>query len=999
MMRRCLLILQSLLLILLCFAGCDRNKPVTLLPDEEDAGHIKAAVLYDGKAEDQRYLDTYSHLEQSLIINIIVEKVDVSEEYNLDGYDILYPDTTIMTSVNAENLKEDITRFTEDGGSVFLNNAFWDFFDAEYIGAKKFVKLNEYPKDLTFPSLGNGLSELSEIISDFAILYTSYSDFDRLSTYDYGYAMVPSKATALVKYGDLALYTMNKFGKGYVFFTNPLLPNQYSINGFSLENRSDKQVSLANTTASANQLLVNAFASFISKQLYGYSIKRVFGSFGRPSIAWELHYEEITGFENKSSIIFAELCKEYLQVPSYTLIRNTYWWFLRAESVTYLLNEDNSGGFSYSMDLYENAYSSGTHIVSGNEWLSLGKIEKAGSYFVDYPEYDFRAYPYVIDYDRDGIIDIFCGSADGHIYYYSGKSFGERLITSEAFKLMTANNEVISVEGYSAPVLFDINGDNVLDIVSGSFDGKIYWFSGNGDLTFEPKGILVSTKIKGQALPDVGDIDGDGIADLIVGSNKSVLLVYYGALDSEGELSFSSTRMSDISSLCEDLGTWLSPRVVDLNSDSKNDLAVGVFDGYIARLISGNNGFMFDGYITTDEMNYKGNNNIKFGNNCVPFFADINGDGSLDLIAGSLEYGLAYPIDSEYFPYRDRLQEQIDYIKDNGFYLGVHFYTNEYASAEREAYELAAHIDALKSYGVEIEGKGTNQHTWYTSTFNPVQSFLSAYNAGLLWNSGFMPPFSRATPQVSAENVISLPFFLTVDGQRTILLQNNSTLPYKDESWSDISAKYGMPICIYYHCDFVYESDEGARSYLQKVSDFQKKHNYNFVMEDQLMKATAAAYNLGVILSNTEGADGKSLDITISPRVLSKDFALYDEDYQYSCGAKIEFGEAYNINKIAVDADVWYRYGNCIYVGLNRNVRIYESSKQTKVPHIERVNIAAKIEKTDDGTAVMFLDGGMMQLVVDGDASTTSEGWIITRENERTVFTKYGDAAILDIKY
>jgi len=997
MMKRLLLILQSILI--LCFAGCERKKPIFILPEGEDAGFLKVAVLYDGNSDDISYLDIYSHLEQSLLLNIKVDKVDISEEYSLGGYDVLYPETTIMTSQNAESVKADIINFTRKGASVFLDNAFCNFFDAEYIGAKKLVKLTECPTDLTFPKVGTDLSELSELVSDFARLYESYSDFNRLSSYDYGYALVPGKATALVKYGDLALYTMNQYGKGYVFFTNPLLPNKYSINGFSLEKRGGKQVSLANTTASANQLLVNEFASFVSKQRYGFSIFRVFGCFGRPSIAWELHYEEITGIENGSSILFGELCKEYLQVPSYALIRNSYCWFSRAESVTYLLNEDNNSGFSYSMDLYENAYSSGTHIVSGDRWLSLQKIENAGRYFEDYPEYDMRAYPCVIDFNGDGILDIFCGSADGYFYYYSGKAFDGRFITSEARILMSPDIDALSVKGYSAPVLIDIDGDNVLDIVSGSNDGNIYWFSGNGDFTFSPRGVLISTKIKGQTLPDVGDMNGDGIADLLVGSNEGLLLIYYAALDCNGGLSFSSKSMSDISSLCGGLGSWLSPRAIDLNGDDVNDLAVGVFDGYIARLLFNDGKLEFNGYITTDEMNYKGNNNIKFGNNCVPFFADINGDGSLDLIAGSLEYGLAYPIDSDYFPYRDKLQEQIDYIKDNRFYLGAHFYTNKYASADREAYEIAAHIDAMKSYGAEAEGKGTNQHTWYTSTFSPVQSFLSAYNAGLFWNTGFMPPFSRATPQVSAENVISLPFFLTVDGKRTILLQNCSTLPYKDECWSDISAKYGMPMCIYYHCDLVYKSEESTRNSLQKIADFWKKHNYNFVMENQLMKASAAAYNLGIVLANTEGADGKSLDMTVSPRTLSKDFALFDVGYQNSCGVKIEFGEAFNAENIAVDADVWYRDGNCIYAGLNRDVRVYEASRRADTPHIERVNTAAIIEKTVTGAVINFMDSGMMQLVVDGKASTATEGWTVTTENGKTVFTKYGDAATLELKY
>ncbi len=231
------------------------------------------------------------------------------------------------------------------------------------------------------------------------------------------------------------------------------------------------------------------------------------------------------------------------------------------------------------------------------------------------------------------------------------------------------------------------------------------------------------------------------------------------------------------------------------------------------RLYAGEDGsFSQGGYLTCGQSNYKGNSNLKFGNNCVPFFADLNGDGTTDLLCGSLEYGLAYPIDSPYFPYREQLQEAVDYILGNDFYLGVHFYTHEYASEEQELQELAMHRRAMASYGIDTEGVGANHHTWYSSTLDPAQSLLDEWAGGMLWDSGFMPAGnSLNAPQINAQNVISLPFFLTRDGERTILVQNCATLLYADGSWPQISARYGMPVCIYYHCDFTAGDPETAR--------------------------------------------------------------------------------------------------------------------------------------------------------------------------------------------
>ena len=102
--------------------------------------------------------------------------------------------------------------------------------------------------------------------------------------------------------------------------------------------------------------------------------------------------------------------------------------------------------------------------------------------------------------------------------------------------------------------------------------------------------------------------------------------------------------------------SWCSPCIADADGDGVNELYAGTFEGYIAKFENN----VFNGYIEGNESNYKGNNNLKFGANSVPRFYDIDGDGNKDLVVGSLEYGMAVPIDSDYFPYREKLQKQLD---------------------------------------------------------------------------------------------------------------------------------------------------------------------------------------------------------------------------------------------------------------------------------------------------------------------------------------------------
>ncbi len=952
---------------------------------------LSAAVLYDSNTDSTGWQDLCQWLEQSVVIGLDTETVDVNEPYDLTSYDFVIPDAALVDSSVMEQMRDDLMSYTENGGYVLLDNRFHAVVPKSWLGVSEITVLDGCPLDMTYPEVGADLGAMQEVIADLASLYGEYYEAERLLQQDYGRGFVTDTAKVLAEWQGQAIYIFHNYGNGGVMLTNPLLPNFYSLGNFSMTHRREDEAAFASTTASCNQLLLSRFAAYVAKQKYGYALNRVFGSHGTPSMAWELHYEEITAFQNNSMEIFDAICREYQQIPSYTIIRSSYWWFLRTETVTYLRNQAKSG-YAFAMDYDESAYSSGTHIASDGEWLHINSIEDAGSYFRDYPEYNFRAYPCFADLDGDGETELVSGSEDGQIYIYDNMYYDNRLITDSALSLIDESGNPLDVGRFSAPQAMDLNGDGILDLLCGSADGCIYRFDGRGDGIYVNQGVFLYTDIPGQALPAVGDCNGDGIPDLAVGSDQGILLLYYGQ-ETETGLTFDWRQMENWSKICtnEIPGKWLAPAFVDWNRDGHADLAVGTFDGYIAILVGDGQGNMaFDGYIDLGEMNYKGNHHVKFGNYCVPCFYDVDGDGAEDLVCGSLEYGLAYPIDSEYFPNRAELQAQFDYAKRNFQYVGVHHYTNGFASAEREAYELQRHREAFASYGAAFAGVGANAHTWYQSVLGDTQTLDGEFDAGILWNSGFSSPGDPGVaPQYAAENVIALPFFLQKDGKSTILVQNNSVLPYVDTAWSDISAKYGMPVCVYYHCDFVYENDAGARDYVNKVQQFQWQNGYNFVREDQMMAATAAAYNLDVLVEQ----EGESLQLTAQEK--STDGTLYDPLFQQAVGVEIQFAEHIDASAYTTDAAVWYRKGNSLFVSLNSPVSV---STEETASCLRQVNLPAEINVLENGAEVTFLSDGMLQVVCHGKAQTDSEGWTVTEQNGNTVFTKYGSADTLLIQ-
>ena len=175
-----------------------------------------------------------------------------------------------------------------------------------------------------------------------------------------------------------------------------------------------------------------------------------------------------------------------------------------------------------------------------------------------------RAYPFAADLDGDGALDIVCGSEDGKFYFYTGENDANRLKVSDAATLKDSAGSALSVSGYSSPVLADVDGDGIFDLISGDENGNILFFAGLGDQTFQSGKKLLSTPLSGQALPELADMNGDGVLDLLVGSNEGRLLLYYGTGDEKGSVQFQAGDGEELSSACAELGTWLAPRAVDL---------------------------------------------------------------------------------------------------------------------------------------------------------------------------------------------------------------------------------------------------------------------------------------------------------------------------------------------------------------------------------------------------------------------------------------------------
>ena len=936
--------------------------------------NIKAAVF----GSETESSSAYNELKNGIMANLDVDMLSATD--NLSEYDIVYLDS------DAEKADTDaVIDYVRGGGTVVLDNSFVDKFPLDFLGAQSLADVVGLPVDLQYSYTDENLTNISELLYDYTWTLKSYGDFNDYTEYNYGKGIVPSTAKVIAGQGETGIYTINHYGDGVVFITNPILPGDFTVTEFG-KGRTGQP--MAFSTVAAQSLLRSYYAEYVSKKKYGFAVERAYGSFASNPAAWELHYEDITGIQNASLIDFAGYCMENSQMPSFTLVRNSYTWFKRAESVTYL---EYDGGFKN--DAYEGAYCSGTHIAAGGKWLELDGYEETDSYFEDNPEYIKRAYPCPIDWNDDGKTDLICGSADGRFYYFEGRGMGSNYETGAGVWFTDHNGNPLSVGAYSSPNVFDINGDGRGEIVSGAEDGIIRAFRSLKDsknpksMAFELIGEVINTGLCDATVAS-GHLNGDNITDLAVGSRSGEMRVYYGYTE-DGK----NTLYNDY--ITVDTGeTHTSPCIYN------GKLFCGTLQGYIACFEFDGTSYVKTGYLETDTNSRRGDKRITIGMNSVPRFYDIDCDADDDLICGSLEYGMAYPIDSEYFPYKDELREQLDFCAENGIYVGVHGLTHRYASPKQEEKELGYHKSMFEKLGLDWAGVGINQHTWYTSQYGYDGSGINGYNpaydgtfaaqskAGLLWNSGSTLPESKVVPQNCAENAIPMPMYL--DDLDFIVFETSNT-PHGNGAHSFTSVKYKMPLLFYNHCDYMYEDGDNQKAMSDRVGELVDKYDYMFVREDQMAKAVSAAYNTDIKVDAEDGV------IRISSSVRDMSRRLYDESYTDCVGVRVVFADGVSADEFVTDASVYKTEKNVMSLGVNSVVTVKRGLSGGDI-NIREINLPAEVKIKGSSAVIDFKDGGMMYARVKGDAVCTSKGWETQKDGNDTVFVKFGKADKLKVK-
>lgn len=258
-----------------------------------------------------------------------------------------------------------------------------------------------------------------------------------------------------------------------------------------------------------------------------------------------------------------------------------------------------------------------------------------------------NSYPVVFDYDLDGRKDLLIGNWG----YFINDTIRSRLTlyknigstTQPSYSLVSRDFAGLSAQhlSHAIPTVGDVDNDGDVDIFVGTSSGQIHWLEKTGavgNYVFHSNSFSITTQ-SAEAAVQLFDIDGDNLLDMMIGA-KNGKIAYYKNTGTLTSPSFSLITNSfggiNVQGSSNQFGIdgYAAPRFFKVGSSTK--LLVGNVAGQL---------FYYDvPAVITNSCNLINAtaNNINEGGHATICFEDINNDGKRDLFVGNGSGGLSF---------------------------------------------------------------------------------------------------------------------------------------------------------------------------------------------------------------------------------------------------------------------------------------------------------------------------------------------------------------------